>query len=75
MGAKYTVRSLRQRRSIKVYQSFIAISIMLALCLMLLVTNYAQNYAGIISWSLTVEPHNSQWVYHLNNCSTWLLHR
>ena len=26
--------------------------IMLALCLMLLVTYYAQNYAGIISWSL-----------------------
>ena len=27
-------------------------SIMLALCLMLSLTYYAQNYAGIISWSL-----------------------
>ena len=27
--------------------------IMLALCLMLLATYYAQNYAGIIGWSLT----------------------
>ena len=26
--------------------------IMLALCLMLLMTYYAQNYAGIIGWSL-----------------------
>ena len=30
--------------------------IMLALCLMLSVTYYAQNYAGIIGWSL---PHAS----------------
>ena len=28
--------------------------IMLALCLMLSVTYYAQNYAGIISWSLLI---------------------
>ena len=28
---------------------------MLALCLMLLATYYAQNYAGIISWSLIME--------------------
>ena len=27
---------------------------MLALCLMLSVTYYAQNYAGIISWSLMI---------------------
>ena len=27
---------------------------MLVLCSMLSVTNYAQNYAGIIGWSLTV---------------------
>ena len=27
---------------------------MLALCLMLSVTYYAQNYAGIISWSLVI---------------------
>ena len=27
--------------------------IMLALCLMLLATYYAQNYAGIIAWSLS----------------------
>ena len=31
---------------------------MLALSLMLSVTYYAQNYAGIISWSLTLD-HNS----------------
>ena len=30
------------------------IPIMLALCLMLSVTYYAQNYAGIIGWSLSV---------------------
>ena len=29
--------------------------IMLALCLMLLVTYYAQNYAGIIGWSLLIK--------------------
>ena len=32
--------------------------IMLALCLTLLATYYAQNYAGIIGWSLPV-PHYS----------------
>ena len=47
--------------SIRVYQSFIAththtFPIMLALCLMLSVTYYAQNYAGIISWSLLAWP-------------------
>ena len=46
--------------SIRVYQSFVEIFSkifrnMLALCLMLSVTYYAQNYAGIIGWSL----HNS----------------
>ena len=30
-----------------------ALLIMLALCLMLLATYYAQNYAGIIGWSLS----------------------
>ena len=30
--------------------------IMLALCLMLSVTYYAQNYAGIIGWSLIIKP-------------------
>ena len=30
--------------------------IMLALCLMLLATYYAQNYAGIIGWSLPTGP-------------------
>ena len=46
--------------SIRVYQSFDAIFkkiiIGLALCLMLLVTHYAQNYAGIIGWSLSTSP-------------------
>ena len=41
---------------IRVYQLFVVISqifpIMLALCLMLSVTYYAKNYAGIICWSL-----------------------
>ena len=45
--------------SIRAYQSLVAIfkklfPIMLALCLMLSVTYYAQNYAGKISWSLVV---------------------
>ena len=45
--------------SIRVYQSFVAIlqkiiPIMLALCLMLSVTYYAQNCTGIIGWSLIV---------------------
>ena len=45
--------------SIRVYQSFVAIfkktiPIMLALCSMLSVTYYAQNYTGIIGWSLPV---------------------
>ena len=35
------------------FQSSLALPIMLALCLMLLATYYAQNYAGIIGWSLT----------------------
>ena len=42
--------------SIRVYQSFVAsfktFPIMPALCSMLSVTYYAQNYAGIIGWSL-----------------------
>ena len=33
-------------------------SIMLALCLMLLATYYAQNYAGIINWSLVFRAHD-----------------
>ena len=45
--------------SIRVYQSFVAIFqkyflFMLALCSMLSVTYYAQNYAGIIGWSLAI---------------------
>ena len=34
---------------------------MLALCLMLSVTYYAQIYAGIIGWSLPTEKQYSQW--------------
>ena len=63
MAAKDPVRSyvlLGIDCSIRLYQLFVAISLMakifpiiLALCLMLLVTYYSQiNYAGIISWSL-----------------------
>ena len=57
MTVKYTIGSVRHNDcSNKVYQSFITIfkniPIMLALCLMLSVTHYAQNYAGIIGWSL-----------------------
>ena len=49
--------------SIRVYQLFVAFfqkifPIMLALCLILSVTYYAQNYAGIIGWSLTTV----QWI-------------
>ena len=42
--------------SIRVYRSLIIFHFlfMLALCLMLLATYYAQNYAGIISWSLKI---------------------
>ena len=44
--------------SIRVYKSFVAIfktiSYYADICLMLLVTYYAQNYAGIISWSLVI---------------------
>ena len=41
--------------SIWVYQSFVAnFQIYIPLCLMLLVTCYAQNYAGIIGWSLYI---------------------
>ena len=35
-----------------------ALPIVLALCLMLLATYYAQNYAGIIGWSLLPSPTN-----------------
>ena len=43
--------------SIRIYQSFAAnfskiLPIMLALCLILLLTYYVQNYTGIIGWSL-----------------------
>ena len=49
--------SLANDCSIRVYQSIAAIFqhiflIMLTLCSMLSVTYYAQNYAGIIGWSL-----------------------
>ena len=46
--------------SVRVYQSIICCNflkifpIMLALCLMLSVTYYAQSYAGIIGWSLVL---------------------
>ena len=36
----------------RLFQFLNYFSIMLALCLMLSLTYYAQNYAGIISWSL-----------------------
>ena len=46
--------------SIRVYQSFIAIfeniSYYAGICLMLSVTYYAKNYAGIIGWSLVHMP-------------------
>ena len=43
------------------------IPIMLALCLMLSATYYAQNYAGIIGWSLakTHTPHASEPIAHV----------
>ena len=44
--------------SIRVYQSFVTIfqkiPVMLALCLILSVTYYTQNYAGIIGWTLSL---------------------
>ena len=38
---------------------------MLALCLMLLATYYAQNYAGIISWSLVIKFRKVPCCHHL----------
>ena len=35
---------------------------MLALCLMLSVTYYAQNYAGIIGWSLAIAGNKIPWL-------------
>ena len=62
MAAKYTAFLLDNDCSMRVYQkSFVAIFhkhfllAMLALCLMLSVTYYAQNHAGMISWSLIPE--------------------
>ena len=42
---------------------------MLALCLMLSVTYYAQNYAGIIGWSLTLGRHAKKYIYGANHCT------
>ena len=53
MTEKYGYLLLDNDCSIRVYQSFVKIfPIMLALRLMLSVTYHAQNYAGIIGWSL-----------------------
>ena len=47
--------------SIRVYLSIVAIFlILLARCLMLSVTYYAQNYTGIIGWSLDVRCNNDR---------------
>ena len=46
-GSKIHYVLLGNDCSIRVYQSF---PMMLALCLMLSVTYYAQNYAGILGW-------------------------
>ena len=54
--------------SIRVYHSFVAI--MLALCLMLSVTYYAQTYAGIIGWSL-VTPYIAEESHSAFNASKW----
>ena len=52
---------------IRIYQSFVAIfPIMLALCLMLSVTYYAQNYAAIIGWSLQVTTKSRTYVVTLD---------
>ena len=58
--------------SIRVYQSFIAIfpkifHYMLALCLMLSVTYYAQNYAGIIGWLLPMSYIMKYHVTHVDH--------
>ena len=55
MATKYTaIFQFRTTNSLK-YCNFSKIfPIMLAFCLMLSVTYYAQNYAGIIDWSLVV---------------------
>ena len=48
---------LKSDCSIRVYINFSqTLYIMLALCLMLLATYYAQNYAGIIGWSVPPGP-------------------
>ena len=41
-----------------------ALPIMLALCLMLLATYYAQNYAGIIDWSLVIRQFPIELIFH-----------
>ena len=40
---------------------------MLALCLVLSVTYYAHNYAGIIGWSLMGSINGNKWRIHLGN--------
>ena len=54
MAAKYISYSLRMTIQLEYINNFSKMfSIMLALCLMLSLTYYTQNYAGVISWSLT----------------------
>ena len=43
---------------------------MLALCLMLSVTYYAQNYAGIIGWSLIMLLLHSSLQFDASKCYT-----
>ena len=69
MAAKCTASSLRQwlfnQRILIVYYNFSEIfSIVLAVCLMPLVTHYAQNYAGIIGWALLSAV---QFLYNMGN--------
>ena len=45
--------------------------IMLALCLMLLATYYAHNYAGIIGWSLAISQYEFKFLCELG----WFLQR
>ena len=63
--------------SIRVYKSFFAISkifpIMLALCLMLSVTYYAQNYAGITGWSLVLDNDFQSVHGNINNFNGWII--
>ena len=46
---------------------------MLALCLMLSVTYYAQNYASIIGWSLHTDKNTFSLQHYLNNTSKYFV--